>query len=99
MGPHRTAPRLQYVSVATLLTLCRRAVMTFRNIRTVSRSPKSLISLVWKAGWTMRAGHAVQGLLGQLPPESILPPGSGGRFPLSIDEMEWQLAFLRQGAE
>jgi len=63
------------------------------------RSPKSLISLVWKAGWTMRAGHAVQGLLGQLPPESILPPGSGGRFPLSIDEMEWQLAFLRQGAE
>ena len=43
-GPHRYAPRLQYVSVATLLTVRLRPVRTFFSIRMVSRSPYSQIS-------------------------------------------------------
>jgi len=58
------------------------------------RSAKGLVSLVWQAGFSMRAGGAVQGLLGMLPPGAVLAAGSGGSFPLSGDEMRWQVSFL-----
>ena len=58
------------------------------------RSAKGLISLVWQAGFSMRAGTAVQGLLGLLPPGEVLAAGPGGGFPLSVEEMRWQMAFL-----
>ena len=60
------------------------------------RSAKGLVSLVWQAGFTMRAGSAVQGLLGWLPPGEALPAGPGGGFPLSVEEMRWQVAILDQ---
>ena len=58
------------------------------------RSAKGLISLVWQAGFSMRAGTAVQGLLGLLPPGEALPAGPGGGFPLSVEELRWQILFL-----
>lgn len=58
------------------------------------RSAKGLVSLVWQAGFSMRAGVAVQGLLGLLPPGEALPAGPGGGFPLSVEEMRWQTEFL-----
>ena len=62
------------------------------------RSAKGLVSLVWQAGFTMRAGGAVQGILGLLPPAEALSSGPGGGFPLSTEEMGWQIAFLaREG--
>ena len=62
------------------------------------RSSKGLVSLVWQAGFSMRAGSAVQGLLGLLPPGEVLGAGPGGGFPLSVDEMRWQMEFLtREG--
>ena len=62
------------------------------------RSAKGLVSLVWQAGFTMRAGGAVQGILGLLAPGEALSSGAGGGFPLSVEEMRWQLAALaREG--
>lgn len=58
------------------------------------RSAKGLVSLVWKAGFSMRAAAAVQALLARLPPPAILPAGPGGSFPLAVDEMRWQVEFL-----
>ena len=58
------------------------------------RSAKGLVSLVWQANFSMRAGAAVQGLLGTLPPGEALPAGPGGGFPLSSEEMRWQIDFL-----
>ena len=58
------------------------------------RSAKGLVSLAWKAGFSMRAGGAMQTVLGRLGPDAILPPGPGGGFPLAIEEMRWQLDFL-----
>lgn len=58
------------------------------------RSAKGLVSLAWKAGFTMRAAGALQTLLGRLRPDSTLPPGPGGGYPLAIEEMRWQLDFL-----
>jgi uncharacterized protein (DUF2336 family) len=58
------------------------------------RSAKGLVSLVWKAGFTMRAAVAVQMLLARLAPSDVLHPGAAGNFPLAIEEMRWQLDFL-----
>ena len=58
------------------------------------RSAKGLVSLVWKAGFTMRAAVPLQGLLARLGPEAILRPTSSGGFPLAAEEMRWQIDFL-----
>ena len=58
------------------------------------RSAKGMVSLVWKAGYTMRAGMAVQMLLARLPPNALMGQGPGGSFPLSAEEMRWQIDFL-----
>lgn len=58
------------------------------------RSAKGLVSLVWKAGFTMRAAVALQSLLARLEPDAVLIAGPGGSFPLAVEEMRWQLDFL-----
>ena len=57
------------------------------------RSAKALVSLVWKAGFDVSAAGPVQTLLGQVSPRAMLK-GAGGHYPLSSDEMTWQLDFL-----
>jgi uncharacterized protein (DUF2336 family) len=58
------------------------------------RSAKGMVSLVWKAGFTMRAAVPVQTLLARLAPNDVLRPGPAENFPLAIEEMRWQLDFL-----
>jgi uncharacterized protein (DUF2336 family) len=58
------------------------------------RSAKGLVSLAWKAGFTMRSAVALQSLLARLAPDAILGDGQGGDFPLGVEEMRWQLEFL-----
>ena len=58
------------------------------------RSAKGLVSLVWKAGFTMRVAVALQSLLARLAPEAVLIAGQSGGFPLAVEEMRWQLDFL-----
>ena len=58
------------------------------------RSAKGLVSLVWQAGFTMRAAVALQTLLTRSAPEAVLTAGPSGGFPLAIEEMRWQLEFL-----
>lgn len=58
------------------------------------RSAKGLISLCWKAGFSMRAAGPLQSLLCRIPPGEVLAAGSGGNFPLSPAEMRWQIEFL-----
>jgi hypothetical protein len=42
----------------------------------------------------MRTGYAMQVLLARLAPGTALKPGPGNSFPLSVQEMCWQLDFL-----
>jgi len=59
------------------------------------RSAKGLVSLVWKAGFTMQVAGPLQTLLARLNPSAVLRPTPGGGFPLAVDEMRWQVEFLR----
>ncbi len=58
------------------------------------RSAKGVIALAWKGGLTIQTAGVLQVALARLAPDQVLRPGSDGSFPLSDDEMRWQLAFL-----
>jgi uncharacterized protein (DUF2336 family) len=58
------------------------------------RSAKGIVSLAWKAGLTVQTAVILQVALARLPPNVILRAGRDASFPLSEDEMRWQLAFL-----
>jgi uncharacterized protein (DUF2336 family) len=60
------------------------------------RSAKGLVSLIWKAGFTMRCAPPVQMLLARLAPANTLRATASGDFPLAVEEMRWQLGFLTQ---
>lgn len=58
------------------------------------RSTKGLVSLIWKAGFTMAVAAPVQSLLARLAPAALLGPDAEGNFPLAVEEMRWHLDFL-----
>jgi len=58
------------------------------------RSAKAIVSLTWFCGFSMRVAMAVQTIVGQLGPDAILPPAENGDFPLSKEEMEWQMELM-----
>jgi uncharacterized protein (DUF2336 family) len=58
------------------------------------RSAKGLVSLLWKAGFSMRTAGPLQSLLARLAPERVLRASPSGGFPLAVDEMRWQIEFL-----
>jgi uncharacterized protein (DUF2336 family) len=60
------------------------------------RSGKALVSLVHRAGFSMRAGAVIQRLLGRLSPSEILTAAPDGSYPLSVSEMDWQVELLSQ---
>jgi uncharacterized protein (DUF2336 family) len=62
------------------------------------QSGKGVVSLVWKAGFSMRLAVALQSLVAHLSPAALLRPNARGGFPLEADEMRWQIVFLSQTA-
>jgi uncharacterized protein (DUF2336 family) len=62
------------------------------------RSAKALVSLVWRAGFSMQTAIPVQALLGRLAPTGILTEAEPG-FPLGPDEMGWQIDLLTRDTQ
>jgi hypothetical protein len=58
------------------------------------RSAKAIVSLTWKAGLSPQTAVVLQTMLANLGAAQTLRPGRVGGFPLSEDEMRWQLTFL-----
>ena len=87
-GAHREAAVILAVASNTTLACLDRAIAL--------RNAKAMISLVWKAGFSMRAAALVQASLGQLAPSEILHPAQHGAFPLSANEMEWQIELMAE---
>ena len=55
-----------------------------------------LVSLVARAGFSMQAAVAIQGLLGRLAPGEVMQPTTDGGYPMTRAEMEWQIELLAQ---
>lgn len=59
-----------------------------------TRAVKAMVALVWKAGLSMRAASAIQTQVMKLSPDERLAARGGWDFPLSEDEMAWQLDYF-----
>ena len=57
-------------------------------------SAKGIVAIAWKAGLTMRTAGQLQLRLARIPPGSVLQARDGGAFPLTEDEMRWQIDFF-----
>jgi len=59
-----------------------------------AHSAKGVTALAWKAGCPMRFAAQLQLRLGGIAPSQVLNPRDGTDYPLSEDEMVWQLEFF-----
>lgn len=80
--------------VAVLLAVAADVSFTAVDRAVELRSAKALVSLAWRAGFSMRAGTAVQTSLAHFSPDHLLMATVSGGFPLSQEEMEWQMELM-----
>ena len=59
-----------------------------------AHSAKGITALAWKAGCSMRLATQIQLRMGGIVPAQVLHPKDGTEYPLSDDEMTWQLEFF-----
>jgi hypothetical protein len=60
------------------------------------RSARAIVSLAWRAGFSAQTAVVLQTMLAGLAPDQVLQPDNKAPFPLSNEEMQWQLAFLSE---
>ncbi len=63
------------------------------------RSAKGLTAVTWKAGLSARLAENIQGKVGGIASRDTLRPKSDGTYPLTPDELEWQIGFLTDLAQ
>lgn len=59
-----------------------------------ARSAKGVVALVWKAKLPMRLAVQIQTRLGGISPRQALQARGGTAFPLTSEEMTWQIEFF-----
>lgn len=57
-------------------------------------SGRGITALCWKAGFSMRTALAVEMHIANLPKQSLILPRDGTDFPMSEDEMIWNLQYF-----
>jgi len=75
------------------------AEMSYEAARDViaTRSAKTVTALCWKAGLEMRDAIQIQIRLAGISPQAALYARDGTDYPLSVEDMEWQLEFFGGG--
>jgi len=58
------------------------------------QNAKALVALAWKAGLSMRLATRLQMNLAKIPPSGVLRATASDGYPISQDEMTWQLEFI-----
>lgn len=58
------------------------------------QSPRAVTALCWKAGLSMRFARQVQLRLAQIPPTAVLNAKNGTDYPMTVEELNWQLEFF-----
>lgn len=79
--------------VAALACLARTTPADVERIFAL-KSPKPIIALCWRAGLPMRLALRLQQDIGQVPLKALIYPRGGIEYPLTDEEMLWQLDFL-----
>lgn len=58
------------------------------------KAAKPIVALTWRAKLSMRFALRLQQELGHVPPKELIYPRDGTDYPLTYDEMVWQLDFI-----
>lgn len=58
------------------------------------QNAKAIVALAWKAGLTMRLATRLQMHLAGIPPSGVLRATASDGYPMSPEEMTWQLEFV-----
>jgi uncharacterized protein (DUF2336 family) len=77
-----------------ILALAELALVPAPHVRRilVSGRAKPLVALVWRAKLSMRVAFKIQTFVMRLPGPALLPARNGVGFPLTAEEMTWQLS-------
>ena len=59
----------------------------------LEKSAKGIMALAWKSGLSGRMGVQMQQRMGRIAPSEVLMPADDDDYPLSDDELRWQLEF------
>lgn len=59
-----------------------------------SKSARGVTAVCWKAGLSMRFANQLQIRYAFIAPNAALNPATGNKFPLTPEEMEWQIEFF-----
>jgi len=86
------AMRDRELAFAVLAVLARADLTVVEKIFEV-KAPKSIVALCWRAGLSMRLALHVQKELGHIQPKDLIYPRDGTDYPLSKEQMQWQLEF------
>lgn len=80
--------------VLTALSLLSGLSATIVDKIATSQSPRAVTALAWKAGLSMRGARQLQLRLAQVPPTKVLNARDGTHYPMTPDELQWQLDFF-----
>lgn len=69
--------------------------MTLVNKVVESKSGRGMTALCWKAGLSMHCGVQLQLRFAHIAPNAAVQPVRGNQYPLTPDEMNWQIGFFR----
>lgn len=59
-----------------------------------SKSARGITAVCWKAGLSMRFANQLQIRYAMIAPNAAINPAKGDKFPLTPEEMDWQLEFF-----
>ena len=81
---------------AVIVALSRLASAPPETVRRIldARSAKAIVALVWTAHLSMRVAFKIQSFVMKLTPRECLAARGGKGFPLTEDEMRWQLNYF-----
>jgi uncharacterized protein (DUF2336 family) len=79
---------------SVILALAELAQVPVANVRRILASgrAKPVVALAWRAKLSMRVAFKIQSFVMKLPGPALLPARGGVNFPLTPEEMNWQLS-------
>lgn len=76
--------------IASMALLLKTNIPTVEKVFDV-KAPKAICALCWKAGLSMRFALQVQQAFANIPPAQLIYPRGGLDYPMSKEDMQWQL--------
>ncbi len=57
-------------------------------------SAKGIIAVAWRAGFSMGLAEQLQLRLARIAPDAVMRPAADGAFPMSNEDLDWQIEFF-----